>query len=51
LTVSGRNPDYSDWIYKSQQVLFGLTSLYFAWISLWRTFVLGDKGEDDELES
>jgi phosphatidylcholine synthase len=51
LTVSGRNPDYSDWIYKSQQVLFGLTSLYFAWISLWRTFVLGDKGEDDELDS
>jgi phosphatidylcholine synthase len=51
LTVSGRNPDYSDWLYKLQQLLFGLTSVYFAWISLWRTFVLGDKGEEEEEET
>jgi phosphatidylcholine synthase len=48
LIISGRNPDYADVIYKVQLVVFGLTSLYFAWISLWRTFVLGDKGEDQE---
>ncbi len=48
LVISGRNPDYDDWIYKAQLGIFGLTSLYFAWISLWRTFVLGDKGDDHE---
>jgi phosphatidylcholine synthase len=48
LIISGRNPDYADVIYKVQLVVFGLTSLYFAWISLWRTFVLGDKGEEQE---
>jgi hypothetical protein len=31
--------------------LFGLCSLYFAAISLWRTFVLGDKGEEEEAEA
>jgi phosphatidylcholine synthase len=50
LTVSGRDPNYSDWMYKLQQFLFGFTSVYFAWISLWRTFVLGDKGEEDDQE-
>ena len=48
LVISGRNPGYDDWIYKLQLVIFGLTSLYFAYISLWRTFVLGDKGDDQE---
>ncbi len=48
LVISGRNPDYSDWVYKAQLGLFGLASLYFAWISLWRTFVLGDKGDEHE---
>ncbi len=47
LVISGRNPDYSDWLYKLQLGLFGLASLYFAGISLWRTFVLGDKGEEE----
>ena len=47
LVISGRNPGYDDWIYKLQLVLFGLTSLYFAGISLWRTFVLGDQGEEE----
>jgi phosphatidylcholine synthase len=50
LIISGRNPDYADVIYKVQLVVFGLTSLYFAWISLWRTFVLGDKGDDQETD-
>lgn len=49
LVISGRNPGYDDWIYKLQLGIFGLCSLYFAWISLWRTFVLGD--ECDELET
>lgn len=48
LVISGRNPDYSDWIYKIQLGLFGLASLYFACISLWRTFVLGDQGPAEE---
>jgi phosphatidylcholine synthase len=50
LIISGRNPDYSDWVYKLQLGLFGAASLYFAWISLWRTFVLGDKGDDQEAD-
>jgi phosphatidylcholine synthase len=50
LIISGRNPNYDDWIYKLQLVLFGLTSLYFAGISLWRTFVLGDQGEDESTD-
>jgi phosphatidylcholine synthase len=48
LVISGRNPDYSDWIYKVELALFGFASAYFAWISLWRTFVIGDKGEAEE---
>ena len=47
LVISGRNPDYSDWIYKAELGLFALSSLYFIGISVWRTFVLGDKGDDD----
>jgi hypothetical protein len=50
LIISGRNPGYSDVIYKVQLGVFGLTSLYFAWISLWRTFVLGDKGDDQDVD-
>jgi phosphatidylcholine synthase len=50
LIIGSRQPDYSDWIYKLQQVLFGLTSLYFAWISLWRTFVIGDEGDDQDTD-
>jgi phosphatidylcholine synthase len=48
LVISGRNPGYDDWIYKIQLAIFGLTSLYFAWISLWRTFVLGNQGDDQD---
>jgi len=48
LVISGRNPDYSDWLYKLQLALFAMSSAYFAGISLWRTFVLGDKGDEDE---
>ncbi|MDE2384596.1 MAG: CDP-alcohol phosphatidyltransferase family protein [Alphaproteobacteria bacterium] len=47
LTISSRNPDYNDWVYKLELALFTLSSLYFAWISLWRTFVLGDKGDEE----
>jgi phosphatidylcholine synthase len=48
LVISGRNPDYDDWLYKLQLGIFGFCSLYFACISLWRTFVLGDQGEEQE---
>ena len=47
LIISSRNPNYSDWVYKLELALFALSSLYFAWISLWRTFVLVDKGDDE----
>jgi phosphatidylcholine synthase len=47
LVISGRNPNYDDWIYKLELVLFAGSSLYFASISLWRTFVVGDKGDDE----
>jgi phosphatidylcholine synthase len=42
------NKDPQSVSYKIELAIFGLTSLYFAWISLWRTFVLGDQGEHDE---
>jgi phosphatidylcholine synthase len=47
LIISGRDPGYSDVVYKVQLGVFALTSLYFAGISLWRTFVLGDQGDPD----
>ncbi len=48
LVINGRNPGYDDWLYKIQLGIFALTSLYFVWISLWRTFVLGDKGDEQD---
>ena len=51
LVISGRNPGYDDWIYKLQLAIFGLCSIYFAWISLWRTFVLGDQGDEQETDT
>jgi phosphatidylcholine synthase len=50
LIISGRDPGYSDVVYKVQLGVFSLTSLYFAGISLWRTFVPGDKSEPDHGE-
>ena len=48
LIISGRDPGYSDAVYKVQLGVFALTSLYFAGISLWRTFVPGDPDHTDE---
>ena len=48
LIISSRVPNYSDWVYKLELALFSLSSLYFAWISLWRTFVMGTKDEDED---
>lgn len=48
LILSKKFPENFGWVERVEQWVFGLTSLYFAWISLWRTFVLGDEGEDDE---
>jgi phosphatidylcholine synthase len=42
------NKDPSSLSYKIELAVFGATSVYFAWISLWRTFVLGDQGEEDD---
>jgi len=47
LVLSGLKPDTNDWVYKLELGLFGLASVYFAYISLWRTFGMGGKGDDD----
>jgi phosphatidylcholine synthase len=44
------NKDPNSLSYKIELALFGVASVYFAWISLWRTFVLGDEGDDDDHE-
>ena len=48
LIISGREPGYADVVYKVQLGVFSLTSLYFAGISLWRTFVPGDPGHGQD---
>jgi phosphatidylcholine synthase len=48
LIISKKFPENFGVVERVEQWVFGLTSLYFAWISLWRTFVLGDKGDDEE---
>jgi phosphatidylcholine synthase len=48
LILSKKFPENFGWVERVEQWVFGLTSLYFAWISLWRTFVLGDKGDEDD---
>jgi phosphatidylcholine synthase len=48
LIISKKFPENFGVVERVEQWIFGLTSLYFLWISLWRTFVLGDKGEDEE---
>ncbi len=48
LIISKNFPENFGVVERVEQWIFGLTSLYFAWISLWRTFVLGDKGDEDE---
>ena len=50
LVLSGLKPNTTDWVYKLELTIFGLATVYFAWISLWRTFVIGDK-EDEESDS
>jgi phosphatidylcholine synthase len=46
LAISAKDNGPHDLVYKIELLLFGVASVYFAWISLWRTFVLGDKGDD-----
>jgi phosphatidylcholine synthase len=49
LVISGKDGSNSGGIiYKIEITLFALTSIYFAVISLWRTFVLGDTGENGD---
>jgi hypothetical protein len=50
LIVGHQGKEPTDVIYKIELFLFAASSIYFAWISLWRTFVLGDKGDDEEPE-
>lgn len=48
LVISAKDNAPHDFVYKIELTLFAATSVYFAWISLWRTFVLGDKGDDED---
>ena len=48
LILAKRFPENFGVIETLEQWLFGLASAYFAWISLWRTFILGDQGEDED---
>ncbi|MCA0432775.1 MAG: CDP-alcohol phosphatidyltransferase family protein [Proteobacteria bacterium] len=48
LIIAKRTPENDGIIEDIEKWIFGLTSLYFAAISLWRTFILGDKGEEEE---
>jgi phosphatidylcholine synthase len=51
LIMSARKGEHEGIVYTVELALFALSSAYFAWISLWRTFVLGDKGEEEEAGS
>lgn len=48
LIISGKDKEPTGLIYQIELALFSVASLYFAGISLWRTFILGDKGEDED---
>jgi phosphatidylcholine synthase len=47
LILDKRTPGGSGLAETIELALLGFSSAYFAWISLWRTFVLGDKGDDE----
>jgi phosphatidylcholine synthase len=51
LIIAKKFPENDGFVEQIEVWLFGLSSLYFAAISLWRTFILGDKGEDDDTEN
>jgi phosphatidylcholine synthase len=48
LILAKRFPDQFGFVEKMELWIFAATSIYFAWISLWRTFILGDAGEEEE---
>ncbi len=47
LVLSGLKPNTTDLTYNVELALFGVASAYFACISLWRTFGLGNKDDDE----
>jgi phosphatidylcholine synthase len=48
LILAKKFPENFGVVEKVELWVFGFATLYFAWISLWRTFVLGDKGDEEE---
>jgi phosphatidylcholine synthase len=48
LILAKKFPENFGFIEKVELWVFGAASLYFAWISLWRTYVIGDKHDDEE---
>ena len=52
LVVDSLKPNPADWVHTLELALFGIATAYFVGISLWRTFVVGRKGEiENEKES
>lgn len=50
LVIGSKDKGPADAVYKVQLWVWGATSIYFAAISLWRTFILGDQGEEEAEE-
>jgi phosphatidylcholine synthase len=48
LILAKKFPENLGFVETIELWVFGAASVYFAWISLWRTFVVGDKGDEDE---
>jgi phosphatidylcholine synthase len=48
LVISSKDKGPTDAIYKIELWIWVAASLYFAWISLWRTFVKGDPDHGQE---
>jgi phosphatidylcholine synthase len=48
LIIADKFPEKLGVVEAMEKWAFALSTLYFAVISLWRTFILGDEGDDDE---
>jgi phosphatidylcholine synthase len=48
LILAKKFPENLGFVEAIELWVFGAASVYFAWISLWRTFVVGDQGDEDE---
>jgi phosphatidylcholine synthase len=49
LILAKKFPENFGFVEKMELWVFGAASAYFAWISLWRTYIVGDKDEDEDV--